>query len=117
MKTLTILAIAALAMPAMGYVYQKTSDIHDASAMEHHISDLLRVYDSQAHDWRMKIAEKADRIWDLKQGLSKDPQIIRWQHELEIELKGYQKQLEQVEERIRYEEKQKRSLRRKLATA
>ncbi len=124
MKTVTIIAIAALAMPAMGYVYQKTTDIHESHeadtltlAMVDRIGDQLREYDNRVHGFHMTIAKKEGQIFDLKKMMSEDPQIIHWQNELESELEGYRRLLQQLQEKIRYEEKQKQSLMRKLATA
>ena len=124
MKTVTIIAIAALAMPAMGYVYQKTTDIHAAHeadtltlAMVDRIGVQLRIYDNRVHGFRIVIAKKEGQIFDLKKMMSEDPQIIHWQNELESELEGYRRLLQQLQERIRHEEKQKQSLMRKLATA
>lgn len=128
MKTATILTIIGLVLSfgagAALWTHDHSKALPVANkaavvslAMSDRIGDQLRVYDNRAHDWNMSIAKKEGQIFDLKKMMSEDPQIIQWQNELESELEGYRRLLQQLQERIRHEEKLKQSLMRKLATA
>jgi len=127
MKTATILTIIGLVLSfgagAAIWTHNHSKALPVANkgavvslAMADRIGDQLREYDNRVHGFHMTIAKKEGQIFDLKKMMSTDPQIIQWQNELETELEGYRRLLEQLQERIRYEEKQKQSLMRKLAT-
>jgi len=121
MKTATILAITALALPVTGVGISYVADVHASHeantlslVMVANIEDQLRIYDSRVHDFRMTIRQMKIRLYDLETITPENSKVLRMIRELNIEIEGDQRLLDQFRQKILYEEKQKKSLMRSL---
>lgn len=121
MKTATILTIIGLVLSfgagAALWTHDHSSKLPLANekaveqqAMAERIGDQLRVYDSRVHDFRMTIRRMQDRVYNLETIIPENPKILKTIRELNIEIEGDQRLLDQLQKKILYEEKQKQSL-------
>lgn len=128
MKTVTILAIIGLIMTPIGggalWTHNHGSKPILANkagistlVIANRIAQDIRHLDKRCHDLRMMIEQKHSDLLQIELSPNKDPRILELKSRIIREIEGYQKLLEQQQERLHDEESREQILIENLATA